>query len=419
MGRHGDGKDEAMDVTATTSTSSRSQDESTRPEDAIPNNTSDSSRSSRARRRCTYFMLSGLAILGFGVGQFWNWQKPMPSRPSIVVSGDTAHVAFKPIVLLTHDHSPQQVQVQLQNPWSSSIDIESIRTSCSCSEAKVRDRRIRAGASTELDLRITIPFSGLRRNVELTILTKQKRVILGSLELRAMRHIHVAADPPETLAFEAVSVSTEVQRSWPAYVLEKKEAAGDIEVVCVSSDRDDVHFEFVPNVVDERRLPTVGDSPGVVARPYLLKGHLRAGQRPGHRSSSVRIVYSSDGKEYERHLMATWRVLPALRIEPQQVVWHVSDSQGSEDPGAARVVITAEDGRLFRIKSFESELPWLAVECDAGDAHRAHEIVLRLRDWKAALHDGFQEVTFRTDHPRQPTVRLSVTVVGMPSDGGS
>ena len=365
----------------------------------------------------TLAIVAGIVLLGPGVGKLWRFQKTLPRLPSVVVSEDTAHIAFEPIVLLTHDQSPQHVGLTLRNPWSEPIDIESIQTSCSCSEPKVRDHHISPGMSTELDLRFQPSYSGVRRPVELTILAKPNKVMLCSLSIQTLRYIHVETALPETLAFGDVRVSDDIERSWPMYVLEKKDTTPPIRVIGIGSDDDRVCFDALPVLAPTGKMP-LQTSPRLTVRSFILRGHLRSNRQPGPHRSSLRVVYQSDGRQHERRLSVTWNVLAALQVEPRQIVWNVNALNRSGSLVAARAVLSAKDGIPFRIESYKSEYPWLIAEYKRAETSRSHEIVFRLQDLESAVHDGFQDIVFMTDHPRQPNVRLSVTVIGDLTGGG-
>ena len=359
----------------------------------------------------SFLLIAGVATLLLGVGQYWHKPKPLPTRPSVVLSGNTAHVAFAPMVMLLDDPSPRRCRVRLQNPWSEAIDVESIQASSSCSDAKIRDRRIPPGASTELDLLIRLPFSGSRRNLQFTILAKPDKVLLCTVPVQALQRVHVVTTLPDTLAFGDVHISNELDRSWPVYMFHPKGTEPNIKVVGIHTDDDNLRFDLQPVATSQSEMPIEVPSE-LVAQPFELKGHLSCGRRPGFHQSSLRIVYRTDGREHERRLFVTWRVIAALQMKPQQIVWNVNTSRSSGRQQTARVVISSGDGTSFRIKSVRARFPWIDAEYDGAASSLRHEVVIRLREPDVALRDGFQEVVFSTDHPRQPEVRLSVAVVG-------
>ncbi len=124
----------------------------------------------------------------------------------------------------------------------------------------------------------------------------------------------------------------------------------------------------------------------------------------GSRSTTLEVL---DGGVVVARKWLAWEVAQAIRATPAGLII----AADATDP--LRVMLRSRDDRPFRILAATTRVEGLAID-PGGDAPAAgHTLTIRIeRGPRAAVRSG--EILIRTDHPRQPEVKVAAYLAAHP-----
>lgn len=345
-----------------------------------------------------------VAALSVSVALVADGRSLVAERYGMTVRPEICIVRHRPQYLLADSLSSVTVRLPVENPWSESITIEAVESSCGCSRTDLAERIVSQKKPSTLIAVVTFPPSGDSKQLHFTMKCADGRLLVHHLNLSAYPRIASVRD-------EGLNV---------APVLAPSQKSKELQIpLLVRRDTEDISVEiltvtcsspYVSIAVDGSETHEAG---GDDMRPWhesrrALRAVIARGT-PGFHAANIAIAYAVDGELNRASIPIRWQVESAWDVSPSRIFLALgTEANRNEVDEIMDVILARTDGRPFDVVALNSSAPWLRVEEIPADAPRRS---LRITVLKREISsDAYAELTIRTVDPTEPEIVIPVGV---------